>query len=193
MEEFRIRPGSFPRFALAFAGPLLLFFLVLLLLGAILTGSTVGGVLVGLAGVAVLAGVLVVKHRRLVSGTVVRFSGEGVSLSDAHGFSVRLLWGDITRVGVVETQSADPRWIGRRGGMRVRTQPLRATGIIGWGTRRTPERVPGWMRRRLAAAPVDPATGRSEVAIPLGELDPLWERGPMGAWIRRHRPDLLGG
>ncbi|MFI9557674.1 hypothetical protein [Nonomuraea endophytica] len=192
MEEFRIRPGSFPRLALAFAGPLLLFFLVCLLLGAILTGSTLGGVLLGLLAAGALVGVLAVKHRRLVSGTVVRFSDAGVELNDARGFSVRLLWADINRVGVVETQSADPRRIGRVGGLRVRAQPLRATGLIGWGTRRTPERLPGWMRARLAAVPVDPATGRPEVAIPLGELDPLWERGPMGAWIRRYRPDLMG-
>ncbi|WP_157250880.1 hypothetical protein [Nonomuraea typhae] len=193
MEEFRIRPGSFARFALAFAGPLLLFFLVCLLLGAILTGSTPAGILIGLLAVAALAAVLLVKHRRMAHGTVVRFSPSSVELIDTQGFIVTLRWPDITRIGTVDTQPAGPRRLGRPGGLRVRTQPLRATGLIGWGTRRVPARIPGWMRTRLDAAPVHPVTGMPEVAIPLGEFDPAWEQGAMGAWIRRYRPDLLGG
>lgn len=193
MEEFRIRPGSFPRFAAAFVGPLILFFLVCLLLGAFLTGGTAGGIAIAALATAGLTGVLALKYRRLAESTVVRFSAEGMELSDHHGFQVRLRWPDITRIDVVETQPASPRRIGRLGGLRVRTQPLRATGVIGWGERVVPARIPGWMRDRLAAAPVDPDSGRPEVAIPLGEFDPLWERGPMGAWIRRHRPDLLSG
>ncbi|WP_327089871.1 hypothetical protein OIE66_04425 [Nonomuraea sp. NBC_01738] len=192
MEEFRIRPGSFWRFAAAFAGPLLLFFLVCLLLGAIATGSTPLGTVIGLACAGALLAVVAAKHRRLVTGTVVRFTDEAVELSDAYGFRVRLRWPDITRIDAVDTRVAAPGAIGRRGGLRVRARPLRATGLVGWGERETPARIPRWMRDRLAAAPVDPVTGRPEVAIPLGELDPLWERGPMGAWIRRHRPDLAG-
>lgn len=49
------------------------------------------------------------------------------------------------------------------------------------------------MRERLARVPVDPATGRPEVTIPLGELDPQWQRGPMGDWVRHYRADLIGG
>ncbi|GAA2873990.1 hypothetical protein GCM10020220_074180 [Nonomuraea rubra] len=56
-----------------------------------------------------------------------------------------------------------------------------------------PPRIPGWMRERLARVPVDPATGRPEVTIPLGELDPQWQRGPMGDWVRHYRADLIGG
>jgi hypothetical protein len=192
MDEFRIRAGSFPRFAAPFAAPLVLFFAVCLLLGAIFTNSTPLGVLIGALATAALLAVLVAKHRRLASGTVVRFAPDGVELSDSYGFRVRLRWPDITRIDVVDTQLANPRRIGRPGGLQVRAQALRSVGLIGWGERTVPPRVPGWMRDRLARVPVEPDTGRPEVAIPLGEFDPLWERGPMGDWVRRHRPDLMG-
>ncbi|MEV5497576.1 hypothetical protein AB0M50_19485 [Nonomuraea fuscirosea] len=193
MAEFRLRAAGFPRFLLPFIAPLVLFFAVCLLLGAILTNDTALGVVIGALATGVLVAVLAGKHRRLVTGTVVRFSADGVELADSHGFRVRLRWPDITRVGVVDTQPADPRVIGRPGAARARVRPLRSTGLIGWGERTVPPRVPRWMRARLAAVPVDPATGRPEVAIPLGEFDPQWERGPMGDWVRRHRADLVGG
>ncbi|MFG1704650.1 hypothetical protein ACFLIM_15795 [Nonomuraea sp. M3C6] len=65
----------------------------------------------------------------------------------------------------MDTQLANPRRVGRPGGVRVRAQALRSVGLIGWGERTVPPRVPGWMRDRLARVPVDPATGRPEVAI----------------------------
>ncbi|MEQ4719127.1 hypothetical protein [Nonomuraea sp. B19D2] len=192
MDVFRVRAGSFPRFVAPFIAPLVLFFAVCLLLGAILTGSTLLGMVIGALAGAVLLAVLAVKHRRLTIGTVVRFSEDGVELTDSYGFRVHLRWPDITRIDIVDTQLADPRVMGRLGGMRVRAQALRSAGLIGWGERTVPPRIPGWMRDRLARVPVDPVTGRPEVAIPLGEVDPLWERGPMGDWVRRRRPDLMG-
>lgn len=188
-----MRPGGFPRFAAPFIAPLVLFFAVCLLLGAIFTGSTALGAVVGALATAALLAVLAAKHRRLASGTVVRFSADGVELTDSYGFRVRLRWPDVTRIDVVDTQLAGPRTIGRPGAVRVRVQPLRSVGLVGWGERTVPPRVPGWVRDRLASVPVDPATGRPEVAIPLGEFDALWQNGPMGGWVRRHRPDLLAG
>ncbi|YCK34838.1 hypothetical protein ACNF49_12340 [Actinomadura sp. ATCC 39365] len=126
MDEFRMREGGLARFVAPFAGPLVLFFAVCLLLGAILTGSSALGVVIGALATAALTGVLVVKHRRLVAGTVVRFSPEGVELADARGFRVRLRWPDITGIGVVDTRPADPRLLGRPGGVRVRVQALRS-------------------------------------------------------------------
>src|SRR5690606_33045215 len=140
-----------------------------------------------------LAGVLVVKHRRLVRGTVVRFSAVGVELTDAYGFRLRLRWPDIERVGVVESRMASPRAVGRPGGVRVRAGAMRSLGLIGWGEREVPPRVPRWMRDHLAGVPADPRTGLRQVAIPLGAVDPGWQRGRMGEWVRHHRPDLLPG
>ncbi|MBF8190789.1 hypothetical protein ITP53_34790 [Nonomuraea sp. K274] len=192
MDEFRIRAGSFPRIVAPFIAPLVLFFAVCLLLGAIFTNSTPLGVVIAVLATGALFAVLVAKHRRLTSGTVVRFSPDGVELSDSYGFRARLRWPDITRVDIVNTQLANPRRVGRPGGVRVQAQALRSVGLIGWGERTVPPRVPRWMRDRLARVPVDPATGRPEVTIPLGEFDPLWERGRMGDWVRHHRPDLMG-
>jgi hypothetical protein len=192
MVEFRPRAGGFPRFLAPFIAPLILFFFVLLLLGAILTSSTPLGVLIGAIATGVLVGVLAVKHRRLAQGTVARFSPEGVELVDRMGFRVWLRWRDVTRIDVVDTQLANPRRMGRPGGARARVQALRSVRLIGWGERAVPPRIPAWMRDRLARVPVDPATGRPEVTIPLGEFDPVWQRGPMGDWVRRYRPDLMG-
>ncbi|WP_345389185.1 hypothetical protein [Nonomuraea salmonea] len=115
MVEFRPRAGGFPRFLAPFIAPLILFFFVLLLLGAILTSSTPLGVLIGAIATGVLVGVLAVKHRRLTQGTVARFSPEGVELVDRMGFRVWLRWRDVTRIDVVDTQLANPRRMGRPG------------------------------------------------------------------------------
>ncbi|WP_219471093.1 hypothetical protein [Nonomuraea rhizosphaerae] len=187
-----MRRGSFLAFAAPFLPLLVLFFPVTLLLGAILLGSTAGGVLTGLVCTGALTGVLAVKHHRLVTGTVVRFSAAGVELSDSYGFRLFLEWPRVERIGVVESRMASPRPIGRPGGPRVRAGAMRTTGLAGWGTRQVPSRVPRWMRDRLAGVPVDPATGLQWLGIPLGAVDPHWEKGPMGDWVRRQRPDLLG-
>ncbi|HUR05314.1 MAG TPA: hypothetical protein VM347_22410 [Nonomuraea sp.] len=191
MDEFRIRQGSFPAFVAPFLMPLVLFFPVCLLLGAILTGSSVAGVLMGILGVGALVGVLAVKYHRMVAGTVVRFSSQGVELEDTYGFRLRLEWARMERIDVVESRMASPRTLGRLGGVRVRAGALRSAGLIGWGTREVPPSVPRWMRAQLAGVPVDPRTGLQWLGIPLGAIDPLWERGPMGDWVRRQRPDLL--
>ncbi|WP_147268140.1 hypothetical protein [Spongiactinospora rosea] len=189
-QEFRVN-GSFGRFVLPFAAPLVMFFLVMLLLGAIFTATTVGGVLVGLAGTGALVGVLARKYAKMADRTLIRFSPFGVELEDGSGFRARLAWGDITRVGEVQTRMASPRTIGRPGGMRVRAGTMRSLGLIGWGERVVPQRIPGWMRQRLAAVPVDRRTGRPEVSIPLGAIDPAWQNGDMGSWVARYRPDLM--
>ncbi len=190
MDEFRIGRGSFLAFAAPFLLPLLLFFPVALLLGSILTDGA-WGLVIGVAGTSALLGVLVVKHRRMVAGTVVRFSPRGVEMADTYGFVLRLDWPDVQRVGVVESRMASPRTIGRPGGVRVRAGAMQSVGLVGWGEREVPARMPGWMRDHLARIPVDPDTGLQWLGIPLGAVDPLWERGPMGDWVRRHRPDLL--
>jgi hypothetical protein len=191
MDEFRMRPGSFLAFLAPLLTPLVLFFPVCLLLGAFVTGSAAAGVLIGALGVGALIGVLAIKHRRMVAGTVVRFSPQGVELADAHGFRLRLAWALMERIDVVESRMAGPHPIGSLGGVQVRAGVLWSVGLIGWGERDVPPRLPPWMRAQLAAVPVDPETGLQWIGIPLGAVDPLWERGPMGDWVRRHRPDLL--
>ncbi|WP_336206016.1 hypothetical protein [Nonomuraea sp. LPB2021202275-12-8] len=169
----------------------MLFFPVCLLLGGILTGSFAWGLIIGVAGTVALVGVLVVKHRRMVEGTVVRFSERGVEMADTYGFVLRLGWPHIARVDAVESRMASSRTVGRPGGVRVRAGAMQSVGLVGWGEREVPARMPRWMREHLARVPVDPDTGLQWLGIPLGAVDPLWERGPMGGWVRRHRPDLL--
>ncbi len=52
--------------------------------------------------------------------------------------------------------------------VQVRAGAMRSVGLVGWGEREVPLRVPGWMRAHLARVPVDPDTGLQWLGIPLG-------------------------
>lgn len=182
-------PGMAMRLMMPLSPLFVMFFLVMLGLGAIFTQSTPLGVVVGLAATGLLAFSMYRKIANLK--TVLRFDGEGVTLSDNRGFRVVLKWGDITQVGPVNTRIVSRRPVGRPWGARAQAGATESIGLIGWGQRTTPARIPGWMRRELAAQPVEPGTGRPQVAIPLGAVDPGWTLGDMGRWVQQHRPDLL--
>lgn len=184
--------GGFGRMAMPFVFVLVLFAAVMLLLGSIF-GGLLGGIIAAVVGTGALVGVLYAKFAKMKQGTVVRFSEYGVELLDAKGFHLRLNWPDITRVGVVHSQMADPGAVGHENGVQASVGAMASQGVIGWGQRVVPPNAPGWMRERLAAQPTNPVDGRPEVAIPLGGVDPNWMHGPMGQWVRMYRPDLLGG
>jgi hypothetical protein len=190
--EFRMAGGGFGKMALPFVAMLVLFAAIMLLLGSIVAGL-LGGIIAAVVGTGALVGVLYVKFSRMKQGTVVRFSEYGVELSDMKGFRVRLSWPDITRVGQVDTQMANPGTVGEDNGVQVSVGAMKSQGIIGWGERVIPPNAPGWMRQNLAAQPKNPMDGRPEVAIPLSGIDPNWMQTAIGAWVRQYRPDLLGG
>jgi hypothetical protein len=184
--------GGFGRMVVPFVFMLVFFFVVMLLLGSII-GGLVTGIAVAIGATAGLVAVLYGKFRRMRAGTVIRFSQYGVELSDQLGFRARLTWPDITRLGEVDTRMATPRSVGHGTGTRARVGSMKSLGLIGWGERITPRRIPAWMRQSLATQPVNPADGRPEVSIPLGGIDPNWPNGPMGQWVHMYRPDLLRG
>lgn len=190
--EFRMAGGGFGKMVLPFVALLVFFAVIMLLLGSVFAGL-VGGIIAAVVGTGALVGVLWTKFSRMKQGTVVRFSEYGVELSDQLGYQIRLNWPDITRVGEVRSQMANPTAIGTEGGVHVGAGAVRTQGIIGWGHRVVPPNAPGWMRQNLAMAPVNPYDGRPEVAIPLSGIDPNWMQGAMGQWVRTYRPDLLGG
>jgi hypothetical protein len=187
--EFRMASGGFGRMALPFVAMLVLFAFIMLALGWVFAGPA-GGIGAAVVGTGALVGVLYSKFRRMKEGTVVRFSEYGVELSDTLGFHVRLGWRDMTRLGKVNTRMASPEAVGED--IKVSIGSMNSLGLIGWGDRIIPPNAPGWMRENLARQPRNPADGRSEVAIPLGGIDPNWLQGPMGHWVRMYRPDLLG-
>jgi hypothetical protein len=188
--EFRMAGGGFGRMALPFAFVLVLFAAIMLLLGSILAGL-IGGIIAAVVGTGALLGVLYAKYARMKKGTVVRFSEYGVELFDTMGFHIRLGWGDITRVGPVDSRMADPGAVDA-GGVQVGVGAMQTLGVIGWGYRVVPPAAPGWLHQHLAASPVNPYDGRPEVAIPLGGIDRNWVYGAMGQWVRTFRPDLMG-
>jgi hypothetical protein len=188
--EFRMAQGGFGRMAAPFVLMLVFFFAVMLLLGSVF-GGLVGGIVAAVLGTGALVGALYGKFRRMRAGTVVRFSEYGVELFDQLGFHVRLGWRDLTRIGQVDSRMAAPDAVGG-GDVQVAVGAMRSVGLIGWGDRFVPANAPGRLRENLANQRRHPVDGRPEVAIPLGGIDPNWLHGPMGAWVRGYRPDLLG-
>ncbi len=190
--EFRMAGGGFGKIVLPLVFLLVFFAVIMLLLGSAVAGL-IGGIIAAVVGTGALVGVLYGKFNRMKQGTVVRFSEYGVELSDTMGYQIRLNWPDITRIGEVRSQMANPSAVGVQGGVQVNAGAVKTQGIIGWGHRVIPPNAPGWMRQNLAMAPVNPYDGRPEVAIPLSGIDPNWMRGAMGQWVRMYRPDLFGG
>jgi hypothetical protein len=188
--EFRVG-GGFGRTAAPFIAVLALVFLILVLLGSVGTRSVLGGIGIGAAGTLIPVLLLSGKLSRMRSRAVVRFSPSGMELSDAKGFRVRLRWQDVTHLGIVHTQLANPRTIGTVDGDQITVGAMTSTGIFGWGERTVPPDIPAWLHATLDAQPVNPADGRPQVCIPLGGIDPQWQHGAMGEWLRRYRPDLL--
>lgn len=184
--------SGFGRMVLPFVVLLVFFAAVMLLLGSIFAGL-VGGIIAAVLGTGALVWVLYGKFTRMKRGTVVRFSEYGVELSDTLGYHIRLNWPDVTRIGEVRSQMANPTRVGMEGGAHVGAGAVRTQGVIGWGHRVIPPNAPTWMRQNLAMAPVNPYDGRPEVAIPLSGVDPNWLQSAMGQWIRLYRPDLFGG
>jgi hypothetical protein len=183
--------GTFGRVAAPWVAALVFFTLIMLVLGSVV-GGIAGGIIAAILGDAVLLGILYGKYNRMRDGTVVQFSEHGVQLTDQLGFHMSLLWPDIVKIGPIATQMGNPRSMGVRGGAQVSAGAIHSMGLIGWGHRIVPPNAPRWMRELLATAPVNPADGRQEVAIPLGGIDPGWTQGPMGQWVLRYRPDLFG-
>ncbi|WP_204045143.1 hypothetical protein [Acrocarpospora phusangensis] len=186
-----MRRRSLLAFASPFILPLALFFVGTLLIGSFFANSGVVGLLSAAVVTAVLMGVLVARHGRMVAGTVARFSPQGVEMEDVYGSRLRLNWPDVDRVDVVESHVASPCRIVRPGGASVRTGAMQCVGLVGWGERDLSQSVPRWIRVALAREPIDPDTGLQRLSVPLGAIDPRWEQGSMGDWVRRYRPDLL--
>lgn len=181
-------PGGFGRVLLPLVALLAFFFVVTMLLGSVFGGLGIG-ILVACACTGGLVGILAWKFRSMRRGTTVRFSESGVRLDDAKGFRIQLAWPDVVAVDQVDSRMVGTRVVGIRGSKRVGAGAVHSLGLVGWGERVVPDRIPEWMREQLASQPTK--DGRDLVAIPLGALDPNWTSGQMGAWVRRCRPDLL--
>ncbi|MEV4895559.1 hypothetical protein AB0K48_39920 [Nonomuraea sp. NPDC055795] len=151
----------------------------------------IGPALLAAAATVVLPGVRLAWWRRLAAATVARFSPEGVEMEDRYGSRVHLAWRHIERIDVVESRIPSPRTITKAGRIGVRTGARQCVGLVGWGEYEIPPHAPKWLPAHRARLPFDPASGLQKISIPLGAVDPLWENGPMGDRIRRHRPDLF--
>ncbi len=145
----------------------------------------------GATATAVVAGARLNRRRRIARTTTARFSIQGVEMKDGYGGRVQLAWRHIERIGVVETRVPSPRTVTRGDRISVRTGARQCVGLVGLGYYEIPPGAPHWLWTHLTRVPVDPETGLHEIGIPLGVVDPLWEGGPMGDWVRRHRPDLF--
>jgi hypothetical protein len=190
--EFRPVPGGFGRQIKPLIALFVLLFVIMLFLGsALFGGNAAGGVLAAVVVCGSLLGIQYAKYVKKQEGTVLRFSEQGIELTDTWGWRVSLAWRDMTHVGPVTTQTVNPKAMGPEA-VKVSAGPTKSLGIAGWGERVIPRNAPGWQRQLLATAPTNPTDGRPMVSIPLGDIDPNWTSGPMVQWFRHYRPDLLG-
>lgn len=187
--EFRMAGGTKTRALVPMVFLLALFAVVLLLLGSL--GGLLVGILVSVVGTVAAVGYLVLKLNRTVSENVLRFDGSGIRWDSGGGVIHALAWSDLTGVGPVNVQLT-PRRLLRVGQVPQYAEVSMADhGLHGWSTVTLPFRVPAVMRQALRRMPVDEATGKRHIGIPLVSFDPNWSQGPIGAWIRSYRPDLL--
>lgn len=181
-QEFRVRAPApiLVRTHLLDLPQLALFFLITTVLGSVPFGEDglLPGLAIGFMATAVLVlTTLVRRARRGVLSTAIRMSPWGVEQWDDLGFHARLRWQDITSIDTVVTPGE--------------TGDIKRSGLVGWGEQSLPDSAPDWLREQLAQAPREPRSGAQRVAIPLGLVDATWETGPIGAWVRKYRPDLL--
>ncbi|MEU8245215.1 hypothetical protein [Nonomuraea sp. NPDC048916] len=194
MDEFRMVRAFPPATIARLLIPLISLIPMFLVLSPGVLPSRESGVVFGLGAMAAIALAIVVRlvrHERMAANTVVRFSSHGVEMEDPYGSCVRMTWPYIEDIEVVECHTPSPRTIAEPDRIHVRTGARQCIGLTGWGEYEVSLHAPDWLVSHLARSPVDPRTGLQRLSIPLGAVDPLWERGPMGDQVRRHRPDLF--
>lgn len=192
MEEFRVaRAASAVTVVRLFLPFVLLIPVWLIFIAFIPDHHRIGPVLLAVVATVVLPGVRLARWRQLAAATVARFSPDGVEMEGRYGSRVHLAWRHVERIDVVESRFPSPRTIAKAGRIGVRTGARQCIGLVGWGEYEIPHQAPSWLPAHRARLPIDPASGLRKISIPLGAVDPLWEYGPMGDQIRRHRPDLF--
>jgi hypothetical protein len=195
-EEFRVTEQTkvFLRAVLGTLPLTVVWFLCMLLLGTIVAGGNGwGGLAIGIGATIPILAMLYRKAQKGILSTVIRMSPVGVEMRDDLGFDLRLRWADITRVGEIVTYTVKP---GTSVDLAIGSVPAlqwKNMGLIGWGQRQVPSRLPGWAVEQLAQARRHPETRALEIGIPLGTIDPRWPEGGMGHWVSQYRPDLLPG
>ncbi|WP_041289342.1 hypothetical protein [Kribbella flavida] len=168
---------------------LVLFAVVLLLLGSL--GGILVGILTAALGTVLAVGYLLLKLDRTMAANVLRFDGRGLRWEAGGGVVHQVAWPDVTGIGSVNVQLTPRRRLHVGPVPRTVQASMADDGLHGWSTVTLPARVPAVMRQALAVMPVDQASGKRHIGIPLSAFDPAWRTGPIGAWIRAHRPDLL--
>jgi hypothetical protein len=186
--EFRMVPETRGRALVPMVGLLVLFAVVLLLLGSL--GGLVVGILASAIGTIAAVMYLMLKLNRLTAANVLRFDDWGIHWQAGGGVVHQVAWADVTGIGPVNVQLTPRRRL-HAGPVPQTVQASMADhGVQGWSIVTLPARIPAVMRQALAAMPVDQASGKRHIGIPLGSFDPDWPAGPIGAWIRARRPDL---
>ncbi|TWD83770.1 hypothetical protein FB561_4939 [Kribbella amoyensis] len=168
---------------------LVLLAVVLLLLGSL--GGLLVGILVSVLGTGLALAYLLVKLRRTVAANVLRLDGYGIHWEAGGGVVHQLAWPDLTGIGPVNVQLTPRRRLHVGPVPRSYQASMTDHGLHGWSMVTLPAQVPAVMRQALTAMPVDQASGKRHIGVPLASFDPSWPQGPIGAWIRAYRPDLL--
>jgi hypothetical protein len=143
----------------------------------------------GVAATIASMSILYPKMKKGALSTVVRISPAGIEMTDDLGFLNRISWPDMVKVGRV-TAMASQGTVKGGGGKTFTQTAIKDMGVIGWGVRRVPEKIPATMRAQLAQLPYDPASGKHYISIPLSVIEADWVNGRMAQLVQHYRPDL---
>ena len=162
---------------------------ILVVLISWVIGYVMGGVAGSLILPVVLVGLIVVIARLGTTRHRVRVSPQGIEVIGPKQH-VGMRWASIDRVAVLQGRRASTVTVGD--GAAAAAQ-LSVEGVARANT------GPGLVGSGLASKPVSPVpspawlladTPPVQVSLLLTVVDRNWRRGPIGAWLRRYRPDL---
>jgi hypothetical protein len=167
---------------------------ILLVVLSFVLGYAVGGP-VGCVALPVLLAAAMVGLARLASTrSAVRVSGHGIEVL-SRGRVTGLRWADVDQVMILDKRRAavvapyGPALGAARASAQGLANANSGPGLVGTGTVLTQldsDRVlragPDWLDQQGQQVPV---------RMFLTVVDRDWTAGPIGAWVRRYRPDLL--
>ena len=188
--EFRMTTKTPAQAMLPMIPLLVLLGAVLLLLGSL--GGLIVGIIVAVVGTGGAVAFLLVKLSRTAGANVLQILPSGVRWDSGGGIVHNVGWQDFTGIGVVNTQLTPRRTLHAGGVPHQTSVSMTHHGLHGWSMVQLPPRVPQVMRQAMANMPVDQASGKRMIGIPVALFDPNWVNGPIGGWVRRYRPDLFG-
>ncbi|MEV6932778.1 hypothetical protein AB0M46_50960 [Dactylosporangium sp. NPDC051485] len=157
-------------------------------------GYVIGGYVMSVVLPVLLVGGMVLLHRVASRGHGLRLSPTGVEFLRRDGKIARMRWPDIGGVVLINRRTSAviaPWGPGRAAaqlGADMFADANSGPGITGVGELLSQSQA---AQQRQAGPEWVPLAEPQALNMSLAMIDRDWPKGPIGAWFRRYRPDLL--